>query len=82
MSDCALCEIIAGKIHCMKVYEDEKCLAFLDIKPDTNGHTLVIPKKHYQDLYDIDNDTLLHIMNIAKMLSKKYMDILNCDGIN
>lgn len=79
--DCLFCKIVNGDIPSYKVYEDKKCLAFLDINPDTNGHTLIIPKNHYQDLYEIDNDTLLHIMNIAKSLSKKYMDILKCDGI-
>ena len=56
--DCLFCKIINGEIPCYKVYEDDIVLAFLDVNPDSLGHTLIIPKKHYQDLMDIDSNTL------------------------
>lgn len=53
MEDCIFCLIVAGKSPCYKVYEDDLFLGFLDIHPGTPGHTLVIPKKHYQWVYDV-----------------------------
>jgi len=54
MEDCIFCKIVAGQIPCFKIYEDEMTLAFLDINPVTRGHTLVIPKRHSADLYDVE----------------------------
>lgn len=55
MDDCVFCKIIKGEIPCHKVYENDNFLAFLDIQPFTDGHTLVIPKKHYRWVYDVPN---------------------------
>lgn len=55
MDDCIFCKIARGDIPCQKIYEDEKFLAFLDIEPFTEGHTLVIPKTHYRWVYDLPN---------------------------
>lgn len=78
--DCIFCKIIAGDIPCYKIYEDDIILAFLDVNPDTNGHTLIIPKMHYKDLYDIDEQTLIHIFKCAKDIGNKIIKNLNCDG--
>lgn len=75
------CKIINGEIPSHTIYEDEIVKCFLDINPDTNGHVLIVPKKHYQDLYDINSSVLCHIMDIAKKLGFKLTDKLNCDGI-
>jgi len=53
--DCIFCKIIAGEIPCYKVYENEEFLAFLDINPLNEGHSLVIPKKHYRWVWDVEN---------------------------
>jgi len=79
--DCIFCKIINGEIPSYKVYEDDIVVSFLDINPMSIGHTLIIPKKHYKDLEDIDNETLNHIMNISKILKKKLEEKLNCDGL-
>jgi len=55
MTDCLFCKIVAGEIPCQKVYEDDKFLAFLDIKPQSPGHTLLIPKTHYRWVYYVEN---------------------------
>jgi len=55
MENCIFCQIVLGKLPCFKVYEDKKFLAFLDIYPRVEGHTLVIPKKHYRWVYDVSN---------------------------
>lgn len=80
MKDCIFCKIIKGEIPCMKVYEDDICLAYLDINPDSDGHTLVIPKTHYKDINDIPDDVLLHIQKTAKIIMKKLEEKLGCDG--
>ena len=80
MKDCIFCKIINGDIPCMKVYEDDVCLSYLDINPDCDGHTLIIPKKHYKDIYDIPNDTLSHIYDISKKIMDMLKEKLGCDG--
>ncbi len=80
MKDCIFCKIINGDIPSMKVYEDDVCLAYLDINPDSDGHTLVIPKTHYKDIYDIPKDTLSHIYETAKIIMKNLEEKLGCDG--
>lgn len=80
--DCIFCKIVNGEIPCYKLYEDDKVLAFLDINPDSDGHTLVIPKKHFKDLDDIDDETLLSINSVSKKIKKMLEKKLNCDGIS
>lgn len=53
MTDCIFCKLVSGEIPATKVYEDEKFLAFLDIHPQTPGHTQVIPKQHYRWVWDV-----------------------------
>lgn len=79
--NCIFCKIINGQIPSYKIYEDDMVYAFLDINPDSAGHTLIIPKKHFQDLSDIDDATLNHIMKISKILKNKLEEKLKCDGL-
>ncbi len=55
MEECIFCKIAKGEIPCDKIYEDEKFLVFLDISPLNPGHSLVIPKKHYMWVWDVEN---------------------------
>ena len=66
MSDCIFCKIVAGEIPAYKIYEDDFVLAFLDIMPVSEGHTLVIPKKHYANLEEISEEELCKIMKVVK----------------
>ena len=75
------CKIVKGEIPSKKIYEDDEVLVIMDVNPRSNGHVLVIPKKHYQDLFDIDYSTLNHIMGIAQKISKKLIEKLDCDGV-
>jgi len=79
---CIFCKIINGEIPCYKIYEDEETLAFLDIADDAIGHTLVIPKKHYENILDIDNDTLSKVMNVVKKISNHYVNNCGYTGVN
>ena len=80
--DCIFCKIIKGEIPCYKIYEDEHTLAFLDIAKDVDGHTLVIPKKHSNNILDTDDETLTHVMNTVKLISKHYVEKCGFAGIN
>jgi len=75
------CKIINGEIPSYKIFEDEEVIVILDVNPSVNGHSLIIPKKHYQDLYDIEPNTLNHILNIAKEIGPMLEKKLNADGI-
>lgn len=79
--DCIFCKIINGEILSYTVYEDDIIKVFLDVNPVSNGHSLIIPKKHFTDINDIDLETLTHIQKTVKDLFPKYKEKLNCDGI-
>jgi histidine triad (HIT) family protein len=80
--DCLLCKIIAGEVPSKIVYEDEQTFAFLDIHPVNIGHTLVVPKVHYTNLYDTPDETLAHLISVIKRLSAAIKSAVNADGIN
>ena len=80
--DCLFCKIIKGEIPCYKIYENEFVLAFLDINPDSDGHTLIIPKEHFTDIDDIDSNTLNEIFKAAKVVKKLLEEKLHCDGLS
>ena len=80
--DCIFCKIARGEIPSYKIYEDNIVYAFLDANPDSNGHTLIIPKKHFQDLDDIDLDTLKSINSAAKKVKKVLEEKLGCEGMS
>lgn len=75
MTDCIFCKIIKGEIPCDKVYEDDNFLAFLDIKPLNPGHTLVIPKKHFQWVDDVEDYN--EYWQTARKISKAIQQALN-----
>ena len=75
------CKIINGEIPSKKIYEDDIIMIIMDVNPRSNGHCLIIPKNHYQDIYDIDDDVLNHIIKKAREISGLLKEKLNCDGI-
>lgn len=75
-------KIIAGDVPCTKVYEDDVVLAFLDINPTNQGHTLVIPKKHSIDATETDTDTLSHIMRVGQNIARAQRKALDATGNN
>jgi histidine triad (HIT) family protein len=80
--NCIFCAIVAGDAPARPVYEDEHTLAFLDINPITEGHTLVIPKRHAVDLHDIDADDLAATARSAKVVAELLTNGLGSDGVN
>lgn len=71
-------KIISGEIPCHKVAEDERCLAFLDIRPVVLGHTLVIPKIEVNYYFDLDDDYLCHLNLFAKKVAKVLDQEIDC----
>lgn len=70
-SDCVFCKIIKKEIPAKILAENEYAIAFLDVNPTANGHTLVIPKEHFKDLSSTDDNYLTHVFNLVKVVSKK-----------
>lgn len=79
---CIFCKIINGDIPSKKIYENDNVLAILDISQATKGHTLVIPKKHYANLLEINDEDYKNVMLSVKKLTKKIVDNLGADGVN
>ncbi len=82
MSDCIFCKIVAGEIPASKVYEDDHVLAFLDITQVTKGHTLVIPKKHYRNVLDMDAETAGQVFSVVPTLARQLKEKLGANGLN
>ena len=73
MSNCIFCKIISGKIPSRTVYEDDICLAFLDIQPVSLGHTLLIPKKHFENFLETDDGVVQHLSVVLKKIARATM---------
>ncbi|WP_044337784.1 HIT family protein [Rossellomorea aquimaris] len=82
MSDCIFCKIIDGEIPAMKVYEDEHVLAFLDISQVTKGHTLLIPKVHKENIYELTPDIASHLFSVAPKIADSIKAEFNPVGMN
>ena len=82
MTDCIFCKIIAGEIPSYTIYEDEEFKVFLDINPASKGHALIVPKTHYANLYEIDEEVAARAMKLAKKLATRMTKVLGCDGFN
>ena len=81
-NDCVFCAIAAGEIPCFKVFEDDFALAYLDINPFSEGHTLVVPKAHSAGLLDTDDATLAAVVARVRKVAAHLKDVLGCDGFN
>ena len=80
--DCIFCKIAAGENPSRKIYEDNDLIAIMDLSPTSKGHSLIIPKEHYTNIYDIDEEIAGKVMKTAKKLATKMTVALNCDGFN
>lgn len=80
--DCVFCKMVAGQIPVTKIYEDEVVLVFLDIGPVSDGHTLLIPKQHFEKLHDCPPQLLAQIASVLGEISRAVADAMNSDGYN
>ena len=79
---CIFCKIVAKEAPCSLIYEDNSVMAFLDIRPLNMGHTLVIPKAHYVDIFDIPEADLKAVHVISKQVALAVKEVTNADGIS
>ena len=82
MDDCVFCKMVAGEIPVTKIYEDEGVLAFLDIGPVSEGHTLVIPKKHVGKAHESDPETLAQVGSCLGKIAGAVVAAMGADGYN
>ncbi len=82
MKECIFCKIIRGEIPCHKIYEDDFCFAFLDVSNDSFGHTLVVPKKHHENMLTCDNPTLSRLVETCKKIGAHYVKDCGFDGFH
>ena len=82
MPECIFCKIIRSEIPSFKVYEDEHVLAFLDIKPVNAGHTLVIPKEHSVNIFDISEEAWTAVAKVVRSLAGAIEKAVQADGVN
>ncbi len=80
--DCVFCSIIAGRAPAEVVFEDGETLAFMDINPANPGHTLVIPKRHVRNLYELDEETATAAMKTTVRVARAIQRALQPDGMN
>ncbi len=81
-SNCIFCKLANGEIPTNTVYEDDTFRVILDNGPATKGHALILPKDHYKDLYEIDEEVAKKVMVLSKKMAKEMTEKLGCDGFN
>lgn len=82
MADCLFCGILKGEVPGRIVYEDDYACVFMDIAGDVDGHMVAVPKKHCKSLLDCDAETLHHLMDVVKLVSKHCIRRCGYEGIN
>lgn len=80
--DCIFCQIAKKERDAVIIYEDEYTMAFADLFPLMKGHTLIIPKKHFTNIYELDEEYASYVFRTTTRVAKKIKDILKPDGIN
>ena len=80
--NCIFCKIANGEIPSRTLYEDNDFRVILDLAPATKGHALILPKNHYKNLYEIEEETAAKVMPLAKKMAVEITQKLGCDGFN
>lgn len=81
-SNCIFCKIAVGEIPSKTIYEDEKFRVILDLGAASEGHALILPKNHYANLMELDEETAAGVLPLAGKISRAMMKSLKCDGLN
>lgn len=80
--DCIFCKLANGVFKTNKIYEDDDFTVILDAAPATRGHALILPKEHYANIYELDEEIAGKALKLAKKLAIHMTDKLGCDGFN
>lgn len=81
-NQCIFCKIANGEIPGATIYEDEDFMVILDLNPASRGHALILPKQHYANIYELDDETASKVFIVAKKLAARMTEVLGCDGFN
>jgi histidine triad (HIT) family protein len=81
-NNCIFCKIANGEIPAATIYEDESFKVILDLGPASKGHALILPKDHFANIYELDEETTAKAFTIAKKMAEKMTEALGCDGFN
>ncbi len=82
MENCIFCRIVSGREQKFTVYEDRHLLAFLDIEPVNKGHTLIIPKKHYPTILDVNPDEMTNLVRVIQLVAKGLKENYGYEAFN
>ena len=82
MDNCIFCKIIAGDIPSSAIYEDEDFKVIMDISPASKGHAIILSKKHFDNLFELEDDVAKKVLIVARKIAAAMKEELNCDGIN
>ncbi|MFW9957925.1 MAG: HIT family protein [Candidatus Odinarchaeota archaeon] len=79
--DCIFCKIVRGEIPSSVVFQDDVCIAFMDVFPITTGHCLLIPKEHFDNMLDVDGDVLAHMSRKLSELTRAVLKATGAEGV-
>jgi len=82
MEDCIFCQIVDAKAPAKVVFENENVICFMPMDVEVYGHTLVVPKRHYEDLYDVPADMLSELIKVSQKLTLEYRSLIGATGMN
>jgi histidine triad (HIT) family protein len=82
MTDCIFCRIVRKEAPAEIVYEDDKVMAFMDINPANPGHTLLVPKAHFRNIFDLDEEVAAYLMKVAVRLAPAIKEAMGAEGLN
>ena len=80
--NCIFCKIMAGEIPSRTVFEDDDFKVIMDVGPAAKGHSLIVQKQHYADIYELPSELAGEAMKLAKRMATHMTTVLNCDGFN
>ncbi len=80
--DCIFCKIANGMIPSATIYENSDFKVILDVSPASKGHTLILPKEHFDNIFDMDADTAGKLFSLAAAVARALKQAINCDGMN
>lgn len=80
--NCIFCKIAAGELPSYTIYEDDDFKAFMDISPASKGHTILIPKQHEDNIFDLDETVAAKLLPVASRIAKALKAELQCEGLN
>jgi histidine triad (HIT) family protein len=82
MEPCVFCKIVAGQLPSVRIHEDDRCLAIMDINPATRGHCLILSRAHHQDLLDLPPELWPHIASVGQRIARAAREAFSCEGVN